>query len=93
MLFPRKVDELGVRAHGNELGTQLREAILLLCQSSEFGRSDEGEVRWVEEQNSPFTLRLDLIEADGPEVVFDRVIGRKLEIGNRGAKLQPAPIG
>jgi hypothetical protein len=45
--------ELSIGAYGNDVAPHLLEAILLLCQSSEFSRSDEGEVGWIEEEAGP----------------------------------------
>jgi len=56
------VNELGVGAHRDEFRAHLGEPVLLLCQSSEFRSSDEGEVGRVEEQNRPFTGFLQFLQ-------------------------------
>ena len=92
MRFPCEVYKLSIGADGDELGTQLFEAILLLCQSSEFGRSDEGEIGGIEEPYGPLPVFLVLIEAHRPEIILSGVVGRELEIGNTGTELEPAPV-
>ena len=51
-IAPHQVHELRVTANGDDLRTHFLETIVLLCQSSKFGRSDECEVGGVEEQES-----------------------------------------
>jgi hypothetical protein len=69
------VDELGIGTDRNDLGADLLEPIILLCQSSKFGRSDEGEIRRVEEENRPFARAFELIELDRAEFPLDRIVG------------------
>jgi catechol 2,3-dioxygenase-like lactoylglutathione lyase family enzyme len=93
VLLPGEVDELGVGADGDEGGAELLEAFLLLCQSSEFGGSDEGEVGGVEEQDGPLSLGFDLVQGDAPEIVLDGVEYRKLEVRNVAPELQGLCFG
>jgi hypothetical protein len=47
------MDELRVPADRDDLGAFLDELVVPLCQSGELGRSDEGEIRRIEEQHRP----------------------------------------
>ncbi len=51
--LPCKVNELGVGADSDDIGIQFFEFIVLLCQSSELGRSYEREIGGVEEEDGP----------------------------------------
>jgi len=64
------MDELGVDADRDQLGVQFFELLVLLCQSSEFGRSDEGKIGGVEEKNRPFFCCLLLFETDLAKITF-----------------------
>lgn len=56
MLVPRHMDKLGVRADCNYFSAEGDEIVVLLCQSSEFCRSDEGEISRIKKQDGPFAL-------------------------------------
>src|SRR5262245_19619437 len=72
--------ELRVRGDGDELGAHLREPFLLLCQSSELCRSDEGEVsRIVEEDRPPAGPHL-VAESRGAELLGRRIVVLDLEV-------------
>jgi hypothetical protein len=78
--LPRLVHELGVRAHSDDVAAHFDEAIVLLCQSSEFGRSDEREICGIEEEDSPaFVLDL-VLHAEFAEVAFRRLVRFELKI-------------
>jgi hypothetical protein len=47
------VNEFCVRADRNDLRARFFEFLVLLCQSSEFRRSDKGEVRGIKEEDGP----------------------------------------
>src|SRR5262249_31949188 len=91
---PGQVGELRVGAHGDDVTAHPLEPLVLLCQSSELGRSDEGEVRGVEEEDGP-PLAGDLIpEAERSEISPDGVIGGELEVRDDLSQLEPgARIG
>ena len=65
---------------------------MLLCQSSEFRRSDEGEIRRVEEQDRPALVGDLVLQAELPEVALARFVGDELEVGHALPELQP-PTG
>jgi hypothetical protein len=48
------VDILGISAYGYDLGACFFEGFILLCQSSKFGGSNEGEIGGIEEEDGPF---------------------------------------
>jgi hypothetical protein len=73
------VDEFGVGADGDHFRTDLFEAIILLCQSSKFGRSDEGEVGGIEKQDDPSAFGFQLFQADRTEILPHRIIDFDLE--------------
>ena len=92
-LLPGQVDELGVGAHRDDVAPHLHEPVVLLCQSSELGRSNEGEVGRVEEEDRP-ALAGDLVgERELPEVVLHGVVGGELEVGDLLPQLEPRRIG
>jgi hypothetical protein len=72
--------ELGVPADRDDLRTDLLEGLVLLCQSSELGGSDEGEVRGIEEQDRPFLRRFKGGEADLAEIPLRRLEGLQFEL-------------
>jgi hypothetical protein len=77
------VYEFGISAYGNDLGARFLECLILLCQSSEFGCSDKGKVRWIEEQNCPLLRRFLRGEADLAKITPGRLIGFQLEFRGR----------
>jgi hypothetical protein len=69
------VDELGIAADGDDVGAHPLKALMLLCQSSEFRGSDEGEVR--AEVPPPRLVRVQLEVRDlVPELEPIRSVGR-----------------
>jgi hypothetical protein len=47
--LPGEVDIFAVRAYRDQFRAQTVEALVQLCQSRKFGRSNKGEIRRVEE--------------------------------------------
>src|SRR5215471_2951558 len=92
--LPSQVREMSVRAHGNDVTAHPLEPLVLLCQSSKLGRSDEREVGGIEEEDRP-ALPGDLVpEAELSEITLDGVIGGELEVGNDLSQPEPgAGIG
>jgi hypothetical protein len=86
--LPGEVHELGVRADRDDLRAELLEAIVLLCQSSEFSRSDEGEVGRVEEQHRPLAGLLLGGQLEGAEVALGGLEGGQGEVGHGLPDLQ-----
>ena len=80
--LPGQVNKLRVAAHRDDVGAKLLEVVLLLCQSSEFGRSDEGEVGWVEEEDSPLAGGVGGRKAVLTETAGGRLKGGEGEIGD-----------
>jgi hypothetical protein len=76
------VHEFRVRADGNDLGAGLPESIVLLSQSSEFSRSDEGKVRGVKEEDGPLLCRLLRSETHFAEIALRGIEGFEFEVGN-----------
>jgi hypothetical protein len=74
--------ELGVPADRDQLGAFFLELLVPLCQSGKLGRSDEGEIGRVEEQDRPFSRLSDGREVDLAEVAFDRIERLDLEVGH-----------
>jgi hypothetical protein len=80
VLTPGQVDEFGVGAYGYEIGVIGFELVMLICQISEFRRSDECEIRRVEKENRPFLIPLLLREGELPKVPARGLKGLNLEI-------------
>src|SRR5438552_541465 len=81
--------ELRVRAHRHDVAAHPREPLVLLCQSSELGRSDEGEIRRIEEQDRPPLAVELLLQVELAELLFRGLVRRELEIGYLLAELHP----
>src|SRR5215510_12994020 len=64
------------------------EPLVLLCQSSELGRSDEREVRRIEEEDAPPLAGYLVPEAELSEIPLDGVIGGELEVGDDLSQLE-----
>jgi len=64
------------------------EPLVLLCQSSEFGRSDEGEIGRIEEEDRPAAVADLLAHADLAEVPPRRLVRVQLEVRD----LVPQPL-
>jgi len=89
--LPRQVRELGVRAHGDNVTAHPLEPLLLLCQSSELGRSDEGEIGGIEKENGPALPGDLLLQAELAEIPLD---GSKVVSSNSGTVCPSlSPIG
>jgi len=56
--------ELRVCAYGDELSACCLEIFMLLCQSSELGCSDKGEISRIKEEDRPLPVRLQVRKAD-----------------------------
>jgi hypothetical protein len=74
--------ELGVPADRDQLGALLLELLVPLCQSGELGRSDEGEVSGIKEQDRPFPGLSYGREVNLAEVCLDRIESLDLKIGH-----------
>jgi hypothetical protein len=72
--------ELGIPAHGDHFGTRFPEFLVPLCQSGELGGSHESEIRRIKEQDGPFLCRFQLLQADAPEIAFNRIEYIEFEI-------------
>jgi hypothetical protein len=79
MPLPGQVDEFSIRADGDDLCADFLETIILLCQSSKFSRSDKREVGRIKEEDGPFFVILQLIEADFAEVLRNWIIDLNLK--------------
>ena len=77
------MDEFGIGADSNYLGTGFFECFILLRQSRKFRCSNKSEVGRVEEQNGPFFCRFLCGEADLAEIALRGIIGLELEIRHR----------
>jgi len=53
---PGSVAVYRVGRNSEDFGTGLGYFIVFVAEGLEFGRADEGEVQWIEEQNEPFTF-------------------------------------
>jgi len=62
------MNELGVSAYGDYLCANSLEILVLLCQSSELGCSDKGEVSGIKEEYCPFLVSLEFSQADLSEI-------------------------
>ena len=80
VLLPGEVNELGVGADGDNFGIKLLELPVLLCQSSEFGGSDESEIGGVKEQDRPFFRRFLYFETYFPEIALCGFVSFEFEI-------------
>src|SRR5215468_5186212 len=78
--LPGEVGELRVGAHGDDVTAHPLEPLVLLCQSSELSRSDECEVRGVEEEDGPALPRDLILQTELAEVTLERVVGGELEV-------------
>jgi hypothetical protein len=76
------VYELRVGAHGHDIATHFLEAVLLLCQSSELGRSNESEVGRIEEQQAPTAVLLLLCQIELPEPAVLGIEGGQFKVGD-----------
>jgi hypothetical protein len=88
MLLPGEVNKDGVRADRNNFSANFLEPVVLLCQSSKLGGSDECEIRGVEKQDGPFTLRFQIRQTDLAEITLLRLENVDFEIGHRVADSQ-----
>ena len=77
-IVPRFVDKMGIRGHGIDLAADGAELLILIRQILQLCGAYEGEIRGVEEENTPFPQ--DVLPADKLELLF--VIGIGAEIGN-----------
>jgi hypothetical protein len=77
------MNEFSVSAHGDYLCTDGLEILVLLCQSSELGCSDKGEVSGIKEEYRPFLGRLQLSQTDLSEIPLCRLVCLDLEIRYR----------
>jgi hypothetical protein len=72
--------ELGVGADGNDFCARLFERFILLCQSSKFRGSDEGEIGGIKEKYRPLLCCFLGGEADFAEIALDRIERLQFEI-------------
>jgi hypothetical protein len=75
------MDELGIGADGIDLRAKLFELIIPLCQSGEFGSSDECEVGGIKEENGPFLLLFLVGKAHLAEIALRGLECFHLEVG------------
>ncbi|HTX51809.1 MAG TPA: hypothetical protein VMD08_00260 [Candidatus Baltobacteraceae bacterium] len=75
------MDGLRISAHGNDVTAHANEAGVLLCQSSEFGRSDKAEIGGGEEENRPAAFVDLLAHRKLAEFALGRLERGDLEIG------------
>jgi hypothetical protein len=77
-VMPGLVDEMGVSGNGIDFAADGSELLVLVCQILQFRRTHEGEIRGIEEKDTPLTQ--DIFLADKLKVIF--VVGIGAEIGN-----------
>jgi hypothetical protein len=78
--LPREMDELRIGAYGDDLGACFFEGFVLLCQSSEFSGSNEGEVSGIEEEHRPFFCGFLACEGNFAEIALYGVEGFQFEV-------------
>ena len=64
----------------HDLDTHLCKPVLLLCQSSEFSSSDEGEISRVEKEKRPFARLPVLLETDCIKVACFGIVRIEIEV-------------
>jgi hypothetical protein len=74
------VHELRISAHRDDIAAHPHEPLVLLCQSSELGGSDEGEIGGIEEEDRPSLLAELFLQAEFPEVPFGGFVRGQLEV-------------
>jgi hypothetical protein len=90
--LPGEVDEFCVRADSDYLRIRFFEFLVLLCQSSEFCCSDEGEVRWIKEQDGPFLGCFLSGKGEFSKIPLSRLKCFELEIGNTLTNAETAAV-
>ena len=74
------MDELGVGAHGNDLGPEFFELLVLIGKRGKLRRANKSKVRRVEEKDGPLLRGFLGGEADLAEITTGRFVGIELEI-------------
>jgi hypothetical protein len=90
--LPGEVNEFRIAAYGYDFGPQFFELSVLLCQSSKFRCSDEGEVGRIEEQDGPFPRRFLCSKVEFAKIAFGWFKCFEFKIRNALANLQTAAI-
>ncbi|MNL36096.1 hypothetical protein D3C87_1581630 [compost metagenome] len=82
--MPCFVSEVGISGNGINVHAQFLQFVVMIRYVAQFGRANEGEVSWIEEEHTPAAFGVFLGDFD-EFAVFERLVFKRFNFGvNQG---------